>query len=53
MFCRRFLQILAAAVCSAFSPVWAQVTTAPASLTRTNVLAPIGLAASETASITV
>jgi hypothetical protein len=53
MLCRRSLQVLAAAVCGAFSPVWAQGTTAPASFTRTNVFAPVGLAASETASITV
>jgi hypothetical protein len=48
---RRFLLISAAAVCGAFSPLWAQVATT--SFTRNYVFPPVGLGSSETASITV
>jgi hypothetical protein len=52
MFWRRFLLISATAACGVVSPVWAQVTTIPASFTREYVFPPVGLASSETASIT-
>lgn len=42
----------AAAVCGAFFPLWAQVTTVPTSITRSYVSPPVGLGSSETASIT-
>jgi len=51
---RRFLLIsAAAAVCGAFSPMWAQITTSPISITRDYVFPPVGLGSSETASITI
>jgi len=50
---RRFVLISTAAVCSAFSPMWAQGTTTPASVTRDYLFPPVGLGSSETASITV
>jgi hypothetical protein len=53
MFWQRFLLISAAAACGSVSPVWAQVTTIPASFTREYVFPPVGLGSSETASITV
>ena len=53
MFWRRLLLFSAAAVCGAVSPMCAQVTAIPTSFTRDYVFPPIGLAASETASITV
>ena len=51
---RRFLLIsAAAAVCGAFSPMWAQITTSPIIITHDYVFPPVGLGSSETASITI
>jgi len=52
MFWRRFLLISVTAVCGV-SPMWAQVTPVPASITRNYVFPPVGLGSTETASITV
>ena len=53
MFWRKLLLITAATVCGAVSSMRGQVTTIPVSFTRGYVFPPVGLAASETASITV
>lgn len=53
MFRRRFLLITVALVYGAIFPMWAQVTAVPISVTRDYVFPPVGLGASETASITV
>ena len=53
MYPRSFLLILAAAVCGAISPAWAQGVNAPISIARNYVFPPVGLGNGETASSTV
>lgn len=51
---RNFMLISVAALCGAACPIWAQVPTTPIiSITRDYVFPPVGLASTETASITV